>query len=297
MLLNSQLIKLIAGFLINATIFFIPQDKKELVALFRTVFNEDYLKVRSDMYECLSNLHPSLYSPKFVHILHSVADDISSETLGKMPPSICNKLLNKEDEIDSRPYLHNHVPNQLINEDMYYDSSSSISNELLDLTRRHSPWLIIDSSRMSVDQYPSRPAQTLHNTSYTNNNTNPCDISELDVRMSLKNSSIQIFSDIFVSSQLNTNNKVLLSSHFLQHVKGLEESIVNPPKSKKSKQKEGISLERKIAKLVSIASACYMVAYGLVKKNSKEIDQQVFGNLESIMRVCLNVEHQYLNRI
>ena len=84
--------------------------------------------------------------------------------------------------------------------------------------------------------------------------------------MSLRNNSIQIFSDIFISSQLNTNNKVLLSSHLLQHAKGIEETMVVNKKSKKTKQKESISKERKISKLISIASAAYMVAFGLIKK-------------------------------
>jgi len=92
-LLNSQLIKLIAGFLTNATTFFISQDKKEVIKLFDTLFHEDYLKIRSDLYECLSNLHPSLYSGKFVHILHSVADDIVNESISKTNPNIAKKTL------------------------------------------------------------------------------------------------------------------------------------------------------------------------------------------------------------
>lgn len=299
MLLNSQLIKLIAGFLINATTFFISQEKKEIISLFRTTFSEDFLKARADLYECLSNLHPSLFSTKFVHVLHSVAEDIVNESLSKIPPTICYKSLNKDDEIDARPHLHSHVPSQIISEDLYYDSSSSISNELLDLTMRHSPWLIVDHNRMEIDQYPLIASSQLHQTTPSNVNSNPCDISELDVRMLLRNNAIQIFADIFISSNLNTNNKVLLSSHLLQHVKGIEETmIVAKSKSKKSsKQKDGLSKERKISKLVSIASAAYMVAYGLVKKNSKEIDSQVFGNIESILRICLTIENQFLNRI
>lgn len=92
-LLNSQLIKLVAGFLVNATTFFISQEKKEIIKLFKTIFNEDFLKVRSDLYECLSNLHPSLYSGKFVHILHSVADDIVNEALSKTIPNVAYKTL------------------------------------------------------------------------------------------------------------------------------------------------------------------------------------------------------------
>ena len=131
------------------------------------------MKVRSDLYECLSNLHPSLYSGKFVHILHSVAEDISNETLSKIPPSICYKFLSKEDELDSSPYLHTSVPSQLINEDFYYDSSSTIQSELLDLTRRHSPWLITDNSRMEVDKYPLLASNNLHQMGPSSINSNP----------------------------------------------------------------------------------------------------------------------------
>lgn len=115
--------------------------------------------------------------------------------------------------------------------------------------------------------------------------------------MSLRNNSIQIFSDVFLSSQLNSKNKVVLSSHLLQHVKSIEETMVVNKKSKKAKQKESMSKERKISKLISIASAAYMVAVGLVKKKYKEIDKEVFENIESILLTCLNVENQFLNRI
>ena len=40
-----------------------------------------------------------------------------------------------------------------------------------------------------------------------------------------------------------------------------------------------------------------MIALRLIKKRSKEIDEKVFGNIESILLTCLNVENQYLNRI
>lgn len=92
-MLNSQLIKLIAGFLTNAISFFIAQDKKDVIKLYKAIFNEDYLKVRSDLYECLTNLHPSLYTNKFVHILHSVADDVVNESLSKTNPNIAYKTL------------------------------------------------------------------------------------------------------------------------------------------------------------------------------------------------------------
>ena len=274
MLLNSQLIKLIAVFLTNAITFFISQDSKEIIKLFRTIFNEDFHKVRSDLYECLSNLHPSLYSNKFVHILHSVTEDIVNEALSKTFPNIAYKTLSKEDELNANIYLHKEcVPNTLINDDLYYDSSSSIYGELLDLTRRHSPWFIIDNDRINADQ------------------------NEVDVRMTLRNNAIQLFADIFISSQLNTKNKIQLSNHLLLHVKGIEETMDTSKKAKKTKQKEGMSKERKLSKLITICSAAYMVALGLVKKETKDIDSQVFGNIESVMRLCLTIENSFMNRI
>lgn len=261
-LLNTQLIKLIAGFIINAINFFISQEKKEIVKLFKTMFNEDFLKVRSDLYECLSNLHPSLYASKFVHILHSVTDDIVNESLSKTIPNIAYRTLCKEDVLRTNPYLHKEgVPSRLINDDMYYDSSSSISGELLDLTLRHSPWLIFDNDRMNSD------------------------LSEVDIRMRIRNNAIQTFADIFISSQLNAKNKIQLSSHLLLHVKGIQETMVDNKKNKKSKPKDGMSKERKISKLTCISSAAYIVVLGLVKKKTKDIDQSVFGNLESILSI------------
>ena len=171
------------------------------------------------------------------------------------------------------PYLHKEcVPTALMNDDLYFDSSSSISSELLDLTCRHSPWLLVENDRMSAD------------------------MSEVDVRMTIRNNAVQVFADIFISSHLNVKNKIHLSNHFLQHVKGIEETM-QPNKKNKKKNKDGMSKERKIAKLVTITSAVYMVALGLLKKDTKDIDQQVFGNLESVLRLSLSVEHQFLNRI
>lgn len=152
------------------------------------------------------------------------------------------------------------MPAAFSNDDMYYDSSSSIYGEVLDLTRRHSPWLIVDNNRMEAD------------------------LNEVDVRMTIRNNAIQTFADIFISSQLNVKNKIQLSNHFLLHVKGIEETM-RVSKKKKKEKKEGISKDRKVAKLVSIASAAYMVALGLVKKDSKDTDQQVIGNIESILRL------------
>jgi hypothetical protein len=268
------LIKLIAGFLTNAVSFFISQDKKEVIKLFSTVFHEDFLKIRSDLYECLSNMHPSLYSGKFVHILHSVTDDISNENLSKTQPNIAYKTLCKDDDLPNKSYLHKQsVPEDFMNDDLYYDSSSSIYGELLDLPRRHSPWIIFDNDRMNSDA------------------------SEVDVRMSIRNNAIQTFADIFISSQLNVKNKLSLSNHLLLHVKGLEESMKVNKKNKKSKINDNISKERKISKLITIVSSVYLVALGLVKKGTTEIDQQIFGNLESILRISLSIEHQILNRI
>lgn len=123
------------------------------------------------------------------------------------------------------------------------------------------------------------------------------DPSETDVRMTVRNNAIQTFADIFISSQLNIKNKIQLSNHLLLHVKGIEETMQAQKKNKKSKVKDGMSKERKFAKLITISSAAYMVALGLVKKNSKDVDSQVFGNIESILRLCLSIEHPLLSRI
>ena len=122
------------------------------------------------------------------------------------------------------------------------------------------------------------------------------DPSELDVRTKVKENAIQTFSDIFVSSQLNAKNKIQLSNHLLLHAKRVEETMQINKKSKKHKA-AGISKERKIAKLVSISSAVYMIALAFTNKKTKEIDQTVFGNLESILRICFCIKNEYLNRI
>ena len=147
-----------------------------------------------------------------------------------------------------------------MNEDLYYESSSSISNELLDLTFRHSPWLLVDADRMTTNS------------------------SELDIRTKLKENAIQTFADIFISSQLNEKNKIQLSNHLLLHAKKLEETM-QVQKKKKKNRNEGISKDRKFAKLISISSAAYMIALGLIKKKTKEINQTVFGNLEQVLKI------------
>lgn len=53
-LLNSQLIKLLASFLSGATTFFLSQDKTEIPKLFKKVFADEYTIMKSDLFECLS---------------------------------------------------------------------------------------------------------------------------------------------------------------------------------------------------------------------------------------------------
>jgi len=75
-----------------------------------------------------------------------------------------------------------------------------------------------------------------------------------------------------------------LSNHLLLHAKKLEETM-QVQKKKKKNRNEGISKDRKFAKLISISSAAYMIALGLIKKKTKEINQTVFGNLEQVLKI------------
>lgn len=137
-LLNSQLIKLISGFLSNAVVFFIPQDKKEILKIFKYTFPTEFQIMKSDLYECLTNLHPSLYSTKFFHLLHSTTDDIIAET--NIFPNLWERYISREDDcfLESNSLImkgQKWVPKMLMNENPYDESHITlirIENSLLD---------------------------------------------------------------------------------------------------------------------------------------------------------------------
>lgn len=52
--------------------------------------------MKSDLYECLTNLHPSLYSSKFFHLLHSTTDDIVVEST--VVPNVMERYISREDD-------------------------------------------------------------------------------------------------------------------------------------------------------------------------------------------------------
>ncbi len=60
------------------------------------------MQAKSDLLECLSLLpSTSLYSPKFVHILHSVCEEIVNEKTSFIP-SIFKKLVPQDDLADPK---------------------------------------------------------------------------------------------------------------------------------------------------------------------------------------------------
>jgi len=94
----------VSTFLVNAVSFFLnhDKDKKDLGMAFKKHFSEDdYSSIKCDLFQCLLQLpSPSLYASKFVHLLHSVCeeivrDDIQGATL--QHPLVFRKLLHFED--------------------------------------------------------------------------------------------------------------------------------------------------------------------------------------------------------
>lgn len=100
-LLNTQLWKLITTFLVNAVTFFInhDKDKKDVIAIFKQYIpDEEYRLVKSDLFECILQI-PSTngYVSKYVHILHSVCEEIVSEEIQSVPKSLIRKIIHNED--------------------------------------------------------------------------------------------------------------------------------------------------------------------------------------------------------
>jgi hypothetical protein len=97
---------MIANFLINAVSFFVNHDKekKDIIGLFKQHFSEeDYQLARADLFECLLQLpSASLYAGKFVHILHSVCEEIIVEEPLNTKDAY-RKLGHKEDHMLGLP--------------------------------------------------------------------------------------------------------------------------------------------------------------------------------------------------
>jgi hypothetical protein len=83
---------------VNAVSFFINHDKekKDVIAAFKHHIHEDeYRHVKSDLFECLLQLPSSNgYVQKYVHILHSVCEEIVSDDIHCVPSSLIRRLIN-----------------------------------------------------------------------------------------------------------------------------------------------------------------------------------------------------------
>ena len=89
------------SFLVSAVTFFInhDKDKKDVITAFRAYLGEDdYRQVRSDLFECFLQLpQNSLYLSKYVHILHSVCEEIVTEDIPLVPS--CHLVHQEEAEL------------------------------------------------------------------------------------------------------------------------------------------------------------------------------------------------------
>ena len=56
------------------------------------------MQVKSDIFECLLQIPSPLYQGKFVHILHSVCEEIVTEDFNRTP-HIYKKMIHNEDLI------------------------------------------------------------------------------------------------------------------------------------------------------------------------------------------------------
>jgi hypothetical protein len=72
--------KLIATFISNAALFLIDKDKKDVISLLKKTFPHDYVEAKADLFCCLTQMHPSLFHSKSVHLLHSVCEVIVSDS-------------------------------------------------------------------------------------------------------------------------------------------------------------------------------------------------------------------------
>ena len=86
--------------MMNAVTFFINHDKekKDILIAFKQYFTEEeHRQVKSDLLECISLLpSTSLYASKFVQLLHSICEEIVSESTA-IVPSASQRLIHFED--------------------------------------------------------------------------------------------------------------------------------------------------------------------------------------------------------
>ena len=86
--------------MMNAVTFFINHDKekKDILIAFKQHFTEEeHRQVKSDLLECISLLpSTSLYASKFVQLLHSICEEIVSESTA-IVPSASQRLIHFED--------------------------------------------------------------------------------------------------------------------------------------------------------------------------------------------------------
>ena len=91
-------------FLVNAVSFFInhDKDKKEVIQAFKVhLSEEEYRQAKADLFECFLQLPSNnLYVSKYVHILHSVCEELVSDAT---PPSLPLNLLHPDDHLLSTP--------------------------------------------------------------------------------------------------------------------------------------------------------------------------------------------------
>ena len=88
----------------------------------------------------------------------------------------------------------------------------------------------------------------------------------------LLNNSIQLFTDVFLSPQLNLKNKTQLSKHLLLH----SSLLAGKQKDKKQKEKpKPVLSPEKFNKLVSIATTAYLVCRQSVRRAEFPIDAEV----------------------
>ncbi|CDW72650.1 heat repeat-containing protein 5b [Stylonychia lemnae] len=275
-LLNNQLLKLIGTFLVNAVSFFINQDKekKDLIRLFQTVFPIEYAQVKCDIYECLLMIPSSLYQSKFVHLLHTVCEEIVSEDTQRENNYI--KGIFKFQQI-SIEFLH-------FEDKVLRNKHSQPTRKFYSILNRDKLKILNAEEGVMIEPFVQitryeKPLSDIKTQKFS-------------IKDQIMKGSILLFGEIFSSHNLNLKNKQQLVKHFISHTLPLQTQSTKKGQDKNNNQ----SQEQKINKVLAVALATLQVAKINAKKSDLQ-DVEIHAQLKQILKNCEQYQNMTLLRI
>jgi len=204
------------------------------------------MEVKHDLFDCLTSLPPSLYASKFIHLLHIVCEEIVSDGIETVP-TLYKKVLQSEDLVFGKQ--DNRIEKKMKRPKCPIDA------------------LQYESSYLNALLYLDKPISQ-------------SSFKELSPKMAVLNSSIQLFSEIFASPQLNPKNKQQLIKHFIVHT------------SQQATSKKPLN----ISKVIAISLAMTLVVKNLHRRH-EAMDVDLFNQAKLVLKNCELIKNDLLVRI